>query len=318
MQVACPGCRSRFAVADHLLSPTGRKVKCMKCGAVWHEANWKRVRRKQSERESAGTAPPPVCKPVCTVEITGTSRPHQEAAEHDGTIWRDRTLHEERETTERVATTHRDDDGNSTPADPTKASSPTWFGEDNSTNSAHLSDVAPRQAGTGGEADLIPSVFTNSFSDIKDRGQKRPSKLIISIVVGMIALTAGAGGAWYGHTQMFEWWWPVLRGHLVDIGLPVIDLFSSLEFSDITALMTIEEGIQVLVVSGIVRNAAPAAIHMPSLRILFRDENRRVVCEREATDFSVPLLRPGEKAGFVLHLHNPPAGTTFDIGIDRK
>ncbi|MBF0561523.1 MAG: zinc-ribbon domain-containing protein [Alphaproteobacteria bacterium] len=37
MQITCPTCEARFAVADRLLGPSGRKLRCASCGAVWHQ-----------------------------------------------------------------------------------------------------------------------------------------------------------------------------------------------------------------------------------------------------------------------------------------
>ncbi len=167
--------------------------------------------------------------------------------------------------------------------------------------------------------DPLPSVLSNGFEKFSQKREKKISyNLFMSILVGVGALTASAGGAWYGQVQMFEGWWPALRGHLTGLGFPVIDLIGSLEFSDITALMTVEDNVQILIVNGTVQNVAPVAIHLPSMRLLFRDENRRVVRKGDATDLSIPILLPGERTQFFLKLHDPPVGTTIDIGLDRK
>ena len=37
MIISCPSCSARFTVDDSALGPEGRKVKCSKCGHIWHQ-----------------------------------------------------------------------------------------------------------------------------------------------------------------------------------------------------------------------------------------------------------------------------------------
>lgn len=35
MRIECPRCAARYEVADRLIGPAGKSVRCAKCGAVW-------------------------------------------------------------------------------------------------------------------------------------------------------------------------------------------------------------------------------------------------------------------------------------------
>ncbi|WP_207620544.1 zinc-ribbon domain-containing protein, partial [Oharaeibacter diazotrophicus] len=36
MKLTCPSCESSYQLADGALGATGRKVRCTRCGTVWH------------------------------------------------------------------------------------------------------------------------------------------------------------------------------------------------------------------------------------------------------------------------------------------
>ena len=36
MRIVCPACETGYQIADGTLGVTGRKVRCARCGTVWH------------------------------------------------------------------------------------------------------------------------------------------------------------------------------------------------------------------------------------------------------------------------------------------
>ncbi len=333
-------------VAAYLLKPVGRKLKCMKCGAVWPtvpEGN-----RKNPCNEDAHHSSPASVALVHRAESEETaSEDSEDVHANRKSVREDRCTFEKEETAKSkiaaeqvfavenitsqeqlykpasVTVSYSEDNDHDVQKNNSSAASDTVHAEPPIVgSSAKIHDApydSPEKTVPNGNTDPIPSVFSKGFKSFpQKREKKRSHNLIMSIVVGVGALTAGAGVAWYGQVQMFEGWWPALRDHLTDLGFPVIDLISSLEFSDITALMTLEKNIKILIVRGTIQNIAPVPVNLPSMYLLFRDTNRRVVRKGEATDLSIPILLPGERTQFILKLQNPPIGTTVDIGLDRK
>ena len=390
MQVACPKCNSRFAVADHLLSPSGRKLKCVACGGVWHamlEGSVQGPEGTTARVETSASAPRPAAPGVgeekvfprnASVAPVAQNHPqeiipafpvkkegkearfdemlqetdpvvlvqtmrgafaagqHSNAGENDGESGRAESSRDEiplesegfspspslaDEFSADLSTIDIRAPGFSPTDLPTGARKPLFNREDEATNPTDLS--GPADAGidldalvTDDDPGSIPSVFASGFDRGENEERKHPSHFLIGLVVGLAMFVAGGGGLWYGREQIFAMW-PALRGHLADLGLPVVDLAGSLRFSEVTTLMTTEEGVRVFMVRGVMENVASVSVRLPSLRLIFRDEKRHVMRRGEAVDPPVSALSPGEKVGFVLRLQNPPASATVDIGLER-
>lgn len=116
MQIAYLKCSSCFVVADHLLSPKGRKLKCATCGVVWRgvlEDDEKKLRRtKKGKLKGASTGKEKQCMlhPVVAIDnSTGacvsvvkegaregivTLKKVEPCVDQDITIWGDVTIRE--------------------------------------------------------------------------------------------------------------------------------------------------------------------------------------------------------------------------------
>src|SRR3546814_13889340 len=75
MILTCPNCDAKFNVKAELLGPTGRTVKCTKCGHRWHaEGEVAPVATAPSLNETSPAVPPPPAPSVATPPATTRRR----------------------------------------------------------------------------------------------------------------------------------------------------------------------------------------------------------------------------------------------------
>ncbi|KAF0118987.1 MAG: hypothetical protein FD149_281 [Rhodospirillaceae bacterium] len=342
MRVACPKCHSRFAVADHLLKPSGRKLKCATCGAVWHalpEENAQTVVQESVPQATDSTTSIMADVEKESVETANSFFPDEKIPSDldetlENTTALEDTLRAEGATWGRDANewNERGEKNDEIPLE-----SEGMFTADSSADSAAFSfdprrpTVHPRPEESAGFPDSrlnldelvldddpgpIPSIFASGFDDGEEEQNNGPRRLLMGAGIGVMVVVIGLGGAWLGREQVFRVW-PELQNSLAGWGLPVINVAESLKLSDVTTLIVMEEGVRVLLVKGVMENVAAVSIPVPSMRLVFRDENRHIVRKGETMAPPIATLPPGEKAKFVFRLQNPPAGATVDIGFDR-
>jgi predicted Zn finger-like uncharacterized protein len=70
MLIQCPRCMARYEVADGLIGPAGKNVRCAKCGMVWlagrspvaapeEPLHWPEPPRREAALEPPASSPPP-------------------------------------------------------------------------------------------------------------------------------------------------------------------------------------------------------------------------------------------------------------------
>jgi predicted Zn finger-like uncharacterized protein len=78
MIASCPSCATRFEVADAKLAPSGRKVKCGKCGHVWlqrPDGSTAAVAAPAAPRPADSPAPAAVAAPAAAAPAPAASEP---------------------------------------------------------------------------------------------------------------------------------------------------------------------------------------------------------------------------------------------------
>ena len=351
MRVACPECHSRFAVADHLLKPSGRKLKCATCGAVWHALP--HAVPEEDEETVVSKAPPPAPRetdaatdalvnvgtdfPKGKVETSFPSDGEKIPFDPDETLQENMALEETLRAN--VAAWGEDANGwndgsgknNEIPLE-SHGLSAAGSESDPAAFSFERPAFHPEMKESAGFPDSglnldeivldddpgpIPSIFASGFYTDEEEQKNGLRRLLIGAGVGVMVIAAVlSGGAWLGREQVFRMW-PEVQNSLAEWGLPVINIAESLKFPDVTTMIVVEEGVRVLLVKGVMENVAAVPIPVPAVRLVFRDEKRHIVRKGEAMAPPVPILPPREKTKFVFRLQNPPAWATVDIGIDR-
>lgn len=267
MIITCPSCSSRYPVDEASFAPSGRKVRCAKCGHTWHQAPPTDLPRKGDEAVEATPA----------VAAEETPSPNARYVAPQKPLFRSDAV--PRPAVEAVA----GEPSAGQPASPEGQLEPVIYAE-------------PLEGG-GGTGGRLRAYLDEVASTRRGR---------VLTVIGWAALVLFVAGTIYGvasyRTEIASFWPSTARLYAA-AGAPVN--LRGLEFRNIAYERQNENGLPVLAVKGAVVNVSDEARPLPRLRVGLRDTQQRelyhwtfALPEKE--------LGPKQTASFTTRLSSPP------------
>ncbi|MBF0130649.1 MAG: zinc-ribbon domain-containing protein [Alphaproteobacteria bacterium] len=338
MLVDCPNCEARFSVADRLLEPAGRKLRCAACGAVWHQdlvkeapppprpAAPKPTAPKPAQKKPAAprAAPPPRPKPAAPV-----AAPLPLEAEPDPEIAEDAA----EEAAEKAAMAMLGGNFSDEPdaqdmfaeAEP-EAPSPGTFPDDDPLQSLDFGSPEPREDTgpnlddraldlddilSGDAPEPIPEVFSGP-PPRRSGGKKGRAKVWLFGFLGIVGIALG--GAWYMRTEIANRW-PVVATVLETLHIPLQPVGAGLKVTGLQPERMAQDGDEVLVVKGMITNTTGKILDVPTLRLSLYDA-KGVLLQESLGSASKDSLASGENVGFRLLLKQPSqSAQRFEVGF---
>jgi predicted Zn finger-like uncharacterized protein len=290
MLITCHNCATSYEVEPSSLGPTGRSVRCARCGQVWFAANTAALAEIADEHRAEvaaftgadGTDGLPDGGALAASDPSGTE-PDWNSPEGGGNGSSDGSLDTSLDASLAA-------DAGQPPEDPvTIEDAPTLAPTD-----------APEAATTeipGPEH--IESVATRRLRNRKKRRGAWPMPGIGTAILALVAV----------NMALLAWRTDVVRAMpqtaslYAAIGLPVN--LRGLTFNNLTTTVEAQDGVQVLVVDGTIINATSRMIEVPRLRFSVRNEKGGEVYTWTAQPPKA-LLAPGEALPFRSRLASPP------------
>jgi predicted Zn finger-like uncharacterized protein len=286
MLITCHNCATSYEVEPSSLGPTGRSVRCARCGQVWFAANTAALAEIADEHRAEvaaftgvdGTDGLPDGGALAASDPPGTERDWT-SPEGSGNGSLDTSLDAS------LAA-----DAGQLPEEPvTIEDAPT---------------LAPTDAPEAAAAEIpgpedIESVATRRLRNRKKRRSAWPMPGIGTAILALVAV----------NMALLAWRTDVVRAMpqtaslYAAIGLPVN--LRGLTFNNLTTTVEAQDGVQVLVVDGTIINATSRMIEVPRLRFSVRNEKGGEVYTWTAQPPKA-LLAPGEALPFRSRLASPP------------
>ncbi|MFZ3033583.1 MAG: DUF3426 domain-containing protein [Parvibaculum sp.] len=292
MIITCPSCSARYPVDASSFAPSGRKVRCAKCGNTWHQAppsdlggeedglNNKSAAKSSEASGEAVAAKPLRESPAGQKPLFNTATPAKPKT----------SLPVAEEESSKPAGGVDGDDGKAVDKDGYEA------GATASEPPVKFYDVSAAQAATGGK-------LRSYLNDVASMRRGR--------VVGMIgwaSLVLFVVGSIYGVVQYrreIATLWPASAKLYEAAGAPIN--LVGFELAQVSYERQDENGLPVLAIKGMVVNVSDETKAVPRVRVGLLDEN-----QKELYHWTFALaeaeLKPKEKASFVTRLSSPPIG----------
>ena len=289
MIITCPSCSARYPVDASSFAPSGRKVRCAKCGNTWHQAPPSELGGADADATSA-TVPiavaqsqqplfkgAPAAKPKVTeaapAPVIAPSAEDIKPAKTDDPF--------------------EDDDIMFAPAEPSAVLKAEEIAPD---AKVKLYDIASVQAETGGK-------LRRYLSDVASMRRGR-----VVGAIGWVVLVLFVAGTIYSVVQYrreIASFWPSTAKLYEAAGAPIN--LVGFELAKVTYERQDENGLPVLAIKGEVMNVSGETKRVPRIRVGLRDEN-----QQELYHWTFALaeneLKPAAKAEFTTRLSSPPAG----------
>lgn len=271
MLISCPNCATNFSVPDKALAPSGRTLKCAKCGHKWFQTA---TAPKDDFGLDEASFPPPRPEP------RAEPRPLFTAPEEE------RDFEPVRRPS---AASHVSDDMDMDLDEPPIPD----FGPKPRSEPANFStDIDPDSA-----PQPIPDVFSSQPGTRKGTGA-------LWFLLILLLLGAGAGAAYYFQDKVVDLWPPAhelfsqagLRRERPGAGLELRNAGTPERF--------VQNDIEVLIVRGIIANVSDRERPVPTMKLVLLDRDKAVVQEKQAQP-PVTALDPGGTAGFRIILERP-------------
>ena len=294
MIITCPSCSSRYSVNAASFAPSGRKVRCAKCGHSWHQ-----VPETSSENENL----PEQQSPVALSPSPEPTEPSADEASADVAaevqadaaaapavvvppVSAGRRLFGEKLGAAKADHAEKEPAPDALPA--------------TSDDVASNDDAGEEEGGTGVTADLgnrFRAAAREAATLRRDRALTVTGwALLALVVIGVIA------GGYYFRDAVASFW-PASTRVYAALGENIN--LRGLEFHNVAYERQTEAGLPVLAISGEVHNISDGALALPRLRVGLLDES-----QKELYHWTFALaetsLAPGEKVSFVTRLSSPP------------
>ncbi|MBB4286008.1 DUF3426 domain-containing protein [Roseospira goensis] len=341
MKISCPHCATRFSVPDEALGPTGRTLKCARCGHRWHQA------------------PPeaPAADATAPARAPGAARDHGPLAEHlqaratddatDGTEATQpqspvkETPVKETPVQETLApgrgrTLLDGGPGDLVPMDKAPAgggAAPGWDsdGDGDDDDGPDFDDIlarlesqererSGRNRGTAepddfGDDDDLPGVLRNRLD--AGRGRRRPPAWA-SWLMAVVVLLAGVTGGLYFLRDSVVGVVPEAETAYRALGIPLSRPGLGLKLENVVPTREIVEDAEVLVVRGFITNVSEIARPVPALRLTLNDADGDMVQQMTAPP-PTDTLAPAETTNFRMTLRNRlPEAVAIEVAFTAR
>lgn len=273
MLISCPNCATNFSVPDKALQPSGRTLKCAKCGHKWFQSVQSAGNDMGLDESSFPPPPRPEPKPLFSApepepEPDLDDEPPRPSAAGRAGADLDMDLDEP----------------------PIPDFGPRSKAEPPSMDSSVIDPDSPPQP--------IPEVFTHKPSSAR-KGTGFLWLLVIVLLLG------GAGGAAYYLQDRLVDIWPPAHDLLTQAGLRHERPGAGLELRPAgTPERFVQNETEALIVRGIIANVSDRERPVPTMKLVLLDRDKAVVQEKQAPP-PVTALDPGATAGFRIILERP-------------
>lgn len=278
MIITCPNCHTRYQLADRAIGSAGRKVSCAQCQESWHAIP-----------EPDAPAQPP--KPKLVSNNPPEDKDRIFDAENEA------ELDAEFERAERAES----GDGAAEPSDEV---------EPHQTNKRRKSDKAIAE--DEAEADDADKIDAGLKGKRLRAMQARQIALRKKLPLGRIRSGARflllssflllIGGGLFFRTDIVRSV-PDMAGIYAAIGMPVNVI--GLEFENVETLRTMQNGVDVMLVTGQVRNIGGGQVDVPPIVVSILDSDGASLYSWSVTPLS-PFVGPREKLEFEARLNSAP------------
>jgi predicted Zn finger-like uncharacterized protein len=270
MLISCPNCATNFSVPDKALQPSGRTLKCAKCGHKWFQSA--QPAGNDLGLDESSFPPPPRPEP----------RPMFAAPEPEPDL----------------------DEPPPRPSAADRISADL----DMNLDEPPIPDFGPRAKGEQpavGSLDIdidsepqpIPEVFTHKPSTRKGTGA-------LWVLLVLLLLGAAGGAAYYFQDKLVGLY-PPAHELLTQAGLRHERPGAGLELRNAgTPERFVQNDVEVLIVRGIIANISDRERPVPTMKLVLLDRDKAVVQEKQAPP-PVTALDPGGTAGFRIILERP-------------
>lgn len=275
MLISCPNCATNFSVPDKALLPSGRTLKCAKCGHKWFQAA--SAPRDDFGLDEGSFPPPP--RPAPMPEPEPEPRPMFSAPEPD--------------LDQPVFRAPPRDTGMDLDMDEPPIPD---FGPKPKLNAAPQSDMDIDL-----DLDAPPKPVPDMFAH--HSGGKKGTGFLWFLLV-LLLLGAGAGAIYYFQDKVVGLW-PPAHELLTTAGLRHERPGAGLELRNAgTPERFVQNEVEVLIVRGIIANISDRERPVPTMKLVLLDRDKAVVQEKQAQP-PVTALDPGGTAGFRIILERP-------------
>ncbi|HEX2594334.1 MAG TPA: DUF3426 domain-containing protein [Rhizomicrobium sp.] len=268
MIITCPECATNYQADAAKFPAAGRKVKCAKCGHAWHQAAPAPEAPAAPVVEEPEAPPPSPPEPV----VVRTPEPEPEPQEPDP-------------------------EPEEAAPEPDPAPEP-------------VEVEHPRTASAYAPAADVTHAHTPVVQPPRDTASAGPiwrRRILLGAGwLGLALLLYVIGWAAMHYRQMIATAWPQTSSLYAAVGKPVNP--HGIEFEDVSYSRELQDGQQVLQISGRLVNDSGREQPVPQIRAALSDKNGR---ELYHWTFSagVTTLKSDKKAKFVTRISSPPAGT---------
>ncbi len=294
MHLNCPSCESRFVVDPTALGPSGRNVRCGRCGHTWHAEGGAAEAGDQSPPPAPLQAPEPAVQ-----EDTGPDDP-MPLQVPEPAIQEDTGPDDPMPTLAPVPTAPED----TGPDDPTPTLAPV--------------PAAPEDTGPD---DPTPTLA--AFDETRQRshaerqrpppeGKRRSGAggwLLFAAVVAILA-----AGVFFGRQQIMAWV-PETAGLYALVGLASADPVPVLELELVSSERRLVDGEQTLFVEGQIVNPTDRPQDVPPLVATLTDSGDAEL-KRWTFSADVDALPPGGSAAFQTSTADPPHQGELNLNLD--
>jgi len=341
MKINCPNCSTSFSVPDKALGPRGRRLKCVRCGHLWHQAPLDGAEPEPPPSSAAPDRPAPVHGPLAShleedtapqpepepdTEPTAEAPPPRDELDamdrddaptrSDETDFDDIPMASEPDRGSRLPP--MEDDGPEPDLDDILAR----LGEQEQERSRR--DGGMPSHGMDDDFDLdddedggtLPGILRADLKASKRRGMRTPGWL--SAVVALVVVLAGAAGGAYLARDAIVGLWPSAEKLYTALGIELTRPGLGLTLQNVSPTLELVNGSEVLVVRGFVVNVSEIDRPVPNLRLALTDENGTLVQQMTAPP-PADMLTPGETVSFRLTLENRlPEGKLIDVRFSER
>jgi len=301
MILTCPSCQTRYNVNPDAMSPSGRVVRCAKCGHQWIEQPPRDMPLSVDLPAAVPLPPPPPPPPPAPEPAPAPAVPPPPDVPPPSDIPSEGSFALPEEQDDEVEEDHDAGD--------IEAAAQEDFGSDSE---------AETEEGESEDDFDVPDI--DNIEDFVARPPRRPrggrgraaargGGINVGAMIGWLALVlvigAVVGGGFFAREKIVEIWPPASKLYEM-VGLGPAKPGFGLDLKDIASSQVLEGDTPILVVKGVITNITDEIQAIPKLRGALLDAGRREIFNWTFASES-NQLEPGEEADFSTRVPNPPA-----------